>query len=278
MAMKILITGASSYVGASIYSTLKEKYSVTGTYNSHKLFPELELLDITDNGRVMKKVSAKKPDVIIHAAANASGGWCEKNPELAVAINQQGTRHIVDSANAIDSKVIFISSFAVADTASLYGRTKIASEQYVKEVEAGYVILRPSLIIGLSPNTTNDRPFNRMLRNITEGTPAVYDTSWKFQPTWLRHLDGVILGILEQEIINETIPVSVPELKTRYEIANDLPPKFGIKAKPENKHDDTPTFSEKLNKLKELKLPQYSYIQMIAGIITEIKGYLNDLK
>jgi len=276
--MKILITGASSYVGASIYSTLKEKYSVTGTYNSHKLFPELELLDITDNGRVMKKVSAKKPDVIIHAAANASGGWCEKNPELAVAINQQGTRHIVDSANAIDSKVIFISSFAVADTASLYGRTKIASEQYVKEVEAGYVILRPSLIIGLSPNTTNDRPFNRMLRNITEGTPAVYDTSWKFQPTWLRHLDGVILGILEQEIINETIPVSVPELKTRYEIANDLPPKFGIKAKPENKHDDTPTFSEKLNKLKELKLPQYSYIQMIAGIITEIKGYLNDLK
>src|SRR3989344_4062293 len=269
--MKILITGASSYVGASIYSTLKEKYSVTGTYNSHKLFPELELLDITDNGRVMKKVSAKKPDVIIHAAANASGGWCEKNPELAVAINQQGTRHIVDSANAIDSKVIFISSFAVADTASLYGRTKIASEQYVKEVEAGYVILRPSLIIGLSPNTTNDRPFNRMLRNITEGTPAVYDTSWKFQPTWLRHLDGVILGILEQEIINETIPVSVPELKTRYEIANDLPPKFGIKAKPENKHDDTPTFSEKLNKLKELKLPQYSYIQMIAGIITEIK-------
>jgi len=276
--MKILITGASSYVGASIYSTLKEKYSVTGTYNSHKLFPELELLDITDNGRVMKKVSAKKPDVIIHAAANASGGWCEKNPELAVAINQQGTRHIVDSANAIDSKVIFISSFAVADTASLYGRTKIASEQYVKEVEAGYVILRPSLIIGLSPNTTNDRPFNRMLRNITEGTPAVYDTSWKFQPTWLRHLDGVILGILEQEIINKTIPVSVPELKTRYEIANDLPPKFGIKAKPENKHDDTPTFSEKLNKLKELKLPQYSYIQMIAGIITEIKGYLNDLK
>ena len=276
--MKILITGASSYVGASIYSTLKEKYSVTGTYNSHKLFPELELLDITDNGRVMKKVSAKKPDVIIHAAANASGGWGEKNPELAVAINQQGTRHIVDSANAIDSKVIFISSFAVADTASLYGRTKIASEQYVKEVEAGYVILRPSLIIGLSPNTTNDRPFNRMLRNITEGTPAVYDTSWKFQPTWLRHLDGVILGILEQEIINKTIPVSVPELKTRYEIANDLPPKFGIKAKPENKHDDTPTFSEKLNKLKELKLPQYSYIQMIAGIITEIKGYLNDLK
>ncbi len=276
--MKILITGASSYVGASIYSTLKEKYSVIGTYNSHKLFPELEILDITDKRKPLKKVSTKKPDVIIHVAANASGGWCEKNPELAVAINQQGTRHIVDSANAIESKVIFISSFAIADTDSLYGRTKIAGEQYVKEVEAGYVILRPSLIVGLSPNTTNDRPFNRLLRNITEGTPAVYDTSWRFQPTWLRHLDEVIEEILEREIINETIPVSVPELKTRYEIANDLLPKFGIKATPENKHDSTPTFSEKLNKLKELKLPQYSYSQMISGIITEIKGYLKGLK
>src|SRR3989338_8699767 len=110
--MKILVTGASSYVGASIYTRLKSKYSVVGTYNSHKLFPELEFLDITNKKAVMDFVLAKKPDVIIHVAANASASWCEKNPEQAIAINQQGTKHIVDSANTVNSKVILISSFA----------------------------------------------------------------------------------------------------------------------------------------------------------------------
>ena len=274
MFMNILITGASSYVGASIYSRLKDKYSLVGTYHSHKLFSELESLDITNQRSVKDFILAKKPDVIIHVAANASGSWCEKNPELAIAINQSGTKYIVDSANAVNSKVILISSFAVANTDSLYGRTKIASEQYVKEVKAGYVILRPSLIVGFSPNTVNDRPFNRFLRNITEGIPAVYDTSWKFQPTWLRHLEEVIEAILEQGIINETIPVSVPELKNKYEIAKDILPQFNIDVSPEDKHDPTPTFSETLDKLEELKLPKYTYNEMIQGIVQEIKDYL----
>jgi len=272
--MKILITGASSYVGASIYARLKDKYSVVGTYKSHKLFPELEFLDITDKQGVMDFVLKKKPDVIIHVAANASGSWCEKNPEQAIAINQQGTRHIVDSANAVNSKVILISSFAIINTDSVYAHTKIASEQYVKEVKAGYIVLRPAHIVGFSPNTINDRQFNRFLKNIVEGVPAVYDTSWKFQPTWLRHLDEVIEEILKRGIINETIPVSVPELKTRYELANDILPKFNVAVTSEDKHDPTPTFSGKLNKLKELKLPQYTYDEMIVGIVQEIKDYL----
>src|SRR3989344_7132246 len=100
--MKILITGASSYVGASIYARLKEKYSVVGTYNSNKLFPEFEFLDITDKQGVMDFVLTKKPDMIIHVAANASGSWCEKTPEQAIKINQQGTKYIVDSANAVN--------------------------------------------------------------------------------------------------------------------------------------------------------------------------------
>jgi dTDP-4-dehydrorhamnose reductase len=274
--MNILITGASSYVGASIYVRLKDKYSVVGTYNSNKLFPELELLDITKEQNVRDFVLREKPDVIIHVAANASGSWCEKNPKEAVAINQQGTRYIVDSANRVNSKVILISSFAVRNTESLYSRTKIASEEYVKEVKAGYVILRPSLIIGFSPNTTNDRPFNRFLKNIIDDVPAVYDTSWKFQPTWLKHLGEVIEEILKRKIINKTIPVSVPELKTRYEIAKDILSNFNINVTPEDKHDTTPTFSENLGNLKELGMPEYTYDEMIEGIVKEIKDYLRD--
>jgi dTDP-4-dehydrorhamnose reductase len=272
--MRVLVTGASSYVGAGIYVRLKDKYSVIGTYNSNRLFPELEFLDITDKQSVMDFVLAKKPDVIIHAAANASASWCEKNPSLAIKLNEAGTKNIVDSANEVKAKIIYISSFEHANTKTLYGRTKEAGEKHVKEAKAGYVILRPCLIIGFSPNTTNDRPFNRILRNITDGVPAVYDTSWKFHPTWLKHINEIIEQILKKGIINETIPISVPESKTRYDVAKDILAEFGIAVTPEDKHDAAPTISEKLDKLKELGLPQYTYSEMIAGIVQEIKDHL----
>lgn len=275
--MKILVTGASSYAGAAIYQALKSNFDVVGTYNSNQLFPELQLLDIADKEKVRGLVSLVKPDVIVHAAANASASWCEKNPELAVAINQEGTRNIVEAANELESRVIFISSMAVASD-SLYGRTKVKSEEYVKQTRAGYVILRPSLIIGLSPNTENDRPFNRLLKNITENTPAVYDTSWKFQPTWLRHLNEVVEETIRRQISGEIIPVSVPELKTRFDIARDLLSDFGIKAVPEDKQSTEPVLLDDLIKLRSLHLPVYSYKEMIEGIKAEIRDYLNSLK
>jgi dTDP-4-dehydrorhamnose reductase len=276
--MKILITGASSYVGARIYSDLKKKYDVIGTYYSNKLFPELKLLDIRDKGQVKALVDSVKPDFIVHVAANPNARWCEANSDQAIAINEDGTKNIVDAANKANSKVIFISSFAIANQDSVYARTKIESEKIVKKVKAGYVILRPSLIVGFSPNTTNDRPFNRILKNITEKTLAVYDTSWKFQPTYLRHLDEVIEAIIKRGIINQTIPVSVPESTTRFDLANDILSEFKVKVTSEDKHDTQPVVLDDLAKLKELNLPRYSYAKMILEIKKEIGAYLKKAK
>jgi dTDP-4-dehydrorhamnose reductase len=271
--MRILIIGASSYVGARIYSYLKGKYQTTGTYFSNRLFPELEYLDITSNDDVIKFVKKNKPNFIIHVAANASASWCENNSEKAVSINEEGTRYIVDAANSINSKVIFISSFEHSNDKTLYGRTKEHSEDYVKQTKAGYVILRPSLIIGLSPNTTNDRPFNRLLKNITQHTPGVYDASWRFHPTWLRHIVEIIDLVIAKGIINEIIPISVPEIKTRYDIARDLLSDFGINPTPDYPKSVAPLISEDLSDLIRLKLPKYSYTQMINGIKQELKAF-----
>ncbi|MBN2459634.1 NAD(P)-dependent oxidoreductase [Candidatus Woesearchaeota archaeon] len=272
--MNILITGASSYVGASIYSRLREKYSVVGTYHSNKLFPELEFLDITNQKNVEEFVNSKKPDVVIHVAANPNSSWCEKNPDEAVKINQESTRYLVDSANRINAKFIFISSYAVINHKSVYAKTKIESEKIVKNTKAGYIILRPAHIVGYSPNTENDRQFNRFLRNLVEKTPAIYDTSWKFQPTYLKHITDIILKILKLNIWNEAFEVAVPELKSRYDLAKDILSPFGVDVKPENKNDNSPIFNADLSKLKKLGLPAYTYDEMIKGIVQEVKDYL----
>lgn len=267
---EVLITGASSYVGARLYHDLREKFEVVGTYHNTRLSDALVPLDTTDPRAVKKLVAEIQPSTIVHAAANASAKSCEDHPEEARVLNEEATRFIVDAARSVNAGVIYISSFAALDTSNVYGQTKLTSEEIVKELDR-WVILRPSLVIGFSPNTTNDRPFNRLLKNIDEGTPAVYDTSWKFQPTYLGHISEVITLIIDKRINAETIPIAVAALKSRFDIAKDILGEFGIEVIPEDKHDQTPVLEDDLSKLKELGLPLYQYEQVIRACIDEIK-------
>lgn len=268
--MRILITGASSYVGARIYLDLRDKYDVVGTYNKNRLSKDFVKLDITDRDETLRVVKDIKPDLIIHVAANPNARWCEANPDACIELNATGTKNVVDAADAVDAKVIYISSLS-AMVPTIYGKSKLAGEKFVEKAKAGFVILRPALIIGFSPNTTSDRPFNRLLKNLDEGMPAVYDTSWRFQPTWLGHISEVIQMIIKKDITGETIPIAVPEFKNRFEVARDILSHFDVEVTPKDLSDTTPVITVKQDKLKELGLPAYDYSEILAKIIKEIE-------
>ena len=271
MKERILIIGASSYVGARLYYDLKQKYDETvGTYNNTKLSDAFLHLDTTKKDEVKKLINKVHPSRIVHVAANASAKWCEAHPNEAIALNEEATRAVVEAAKAVDAGVIFISSFSAMDTSNVYGRTKAESEKSIQEMSR-WIILRPSLIIGYSPNTANDRPFNRFLKNIDQRTPAVYDTSWKFQPSYLRHISEIIALVIEEGINAQTIPIAVSDLKSRFDIARDILTKFNIQVTSEDKQDKTSVLKDDLSKLKELGLPIYRYDEVIKNCIEEIK-------
>ncbi len=269
--MKILLTGASSYVGARLYLDLSRDFEVIGTCHSTKLSSSFVELDITDAAALEDIVRQFQPEIIIHAAANANARWCEANPELAISLNQTATQNLVSVANKHKEKIILISSYAAINPINVYGKTKAQSEEYVESTSAGFAVLRPSLIIGMSPNTINDRPFNRILKNLDQGTKAEYDTSWKFQPSHLGHISEVIRIIIQKEIWNEIISIAVQELKSRFDIASDILSQFGVSVVPFDAHDTTPIIEGDLGRLKKLKLPQYSYREIIDKIVQEIK-------
>lgn len=270
--MKILIIGASSYVGARLYFDLKNQYEVTGTYAHARLSDKFIYLDITNTKEVDQVISTNKPDIIIHAANNANARWCEANPKEAVLLNQTATQFIVGAANKIQAKVIYISSFAVHNDTNIYGKTKKESEIITKQTKGGYLILRPSFILGYSPNTVNDRPFNRLLKNLDSGTPALYDTSWKFYPTYIGHLSKIIDECIQKNIWNETIPVAIPELHTRFDTAKDILTPFNVRVSAIDNHDTLPLTEENFTILEKLHLSTYSYDIMIRKIIEEIKN------
>lgn len=273
MQKDILITGASGYVGARLYYDLsKEKFKVSGTYNSQQLSEEFEKLDITDKDAVRALVRLHKPAYIVHSAANASSGSCNKNPVSAILTNEKGTQNIVDAANEEGTTVIYISALVAEYQHSIYEQTKYKGEELVRGAKAGYIILRPSVVYGMSSNTTTDKPFNQILRNIDGKYPKTYDASWLFQPTWIGHISEIIAVIIDRDVRNQEIPVIVPENRSKFAIANDLLQKFGIRpdAVSEKSHRESKSYSTE--SLKALGLPTHHYNEIIDRIAEEIKN------
>lgn len=162
----ILVLWASSYLWARIYRDIKEIFEeVTWTYFWNKIFPELDFLDLTDQSSVELYLTRKKPSIIIHCASNANAKWCSENPEKATLLNITSTKYIVDICKSIKCSLVYISSIAYYFE-SLYAESKRLSENYITQSNLQFLILRPSLILGASPNTDNDRPHNRFLKTI----------------------------------------------------------------------------------------------------------------
>ncbi len=178
--MKILLIGASSYVGARIYFDLKDKFKIIGTYNKNPLLKTFVRLDITDRNDVLKVFNEIKPEIVIHVANYPSPRSAVNNEDNFIKLNDVGTTNVVESANEIGAKLIFISSQAANNATDIYGKLKAKSEELVTKTKAGYLIFRPSMIVGFSPNTTNPRPFNRILKCLDDrGTTSEFDTSFK---------------------------------------------------------------------------------------------------
>ena len=90
--MKILLTGASSYVGARLFFDLSKQFDIIGTFHGNKLSPKFIPLDITNPREITQTISEQKPNVIIHVAADANPRTCAANPEAAITLNQTSTK------------------------------------------------------------------------------------------------------------------------------------------------------------------------------------------
>jgi nucleoside-diphosphate-sugar epimerase len=182
--LKILLTGASGFVGSHILDSLRQRGLDTALLlrpTSNKRFitshlPNVEVRpgsigDPESLGRAMAGITH-----VIHCAgatkAARAAGFCE--------VNQAGTRNVVSAINGQAGRVqrlVHISSLAAAGPAprerpareenepqpvSEYGKSKLAGELEVKNhCRADYVILRPPAVYG-----PRDAEFLRLFRAV----------------------------------------------------------------------------------------------------------------
>jgi dTDP-4-dehydrorhamnose reductase len=166
---RILVTGASGFLGRYVALALKDLYAVLGTYLSQAVgldTCELTRLDLTEAEAVHATLREFRPDVVVHTAALADVDACERYPDAAHRINVQGTEAIAQAAVAVGARLIYISTDQVYDGVKryydeadvpqplmVYGWTKLEGERRAAAICRDTVILRLALMYGWGSST-----------------------------------------------------------------------------------------------------------------------------
>ena len=153
---KILITGAKGQLGSDLLIELN-KMGYNNVYGIDK-----DILDLTNELKVMEFITEFSPDVIIHCAAWTNVDKAEENKDLVYDINVNGTKYIASAALRLDAKLILISTEYVFDGSgdipfkttdkknplSIYGKSKSEAEDIVINNMDKYFIVRISGAFG----------------------------------------------------------------------------------------------------------------------------------
>jgi len=125
-----------------------------------------ERLDITQSDQVRDVLSKAVPDLVVHCAAWTDVDGCEREPDRAYQVTAEGTRILAEVAAQIGSPLVYISTDFVFDGTkpepyneddspnpiNVYGRTKLAGEEYVRDICRKHYIIRTAWLFGLSLN------------------------------------------------------------------------------------------------------------------------------
>lgn len=168
---KLLITGASGFLGSRIAEYFREKYDI--------ITPSHNEMDITDETSVEQIFAKYKPDIVIHCAAQSNVAYCEEHPDETWKINVDGSVIIAKAALKHNTKCIMCSSDQVyfgskinevhSESEDLtpfnqYGKQKLSAEKMCLEINKDTVMLRLPWMYDV--NTKSDKEHSDFIRTI----------------------------------------------------------------------------------------------------------------
>lgn len=136
--MRVVITGSTGRLGRDLMvAATRSGHQVVGLSRG-----EADPCDLTDRHQAFDRITAWKPDLVIHAAGATDVDACERDPATAHLLNVDATQHVVDAAAAAGAHLVYLSTNHVFDgtsdqparetdtpnPCSVYAATKLAGE------------------------------------------------------------------------------------------------------------------------------------------------------
>lgn len=153
--MRVLITGAWGQLGQELMRAYADA-QVLGLGSVE--------MDVTRASHVKAAIADWRPDVVLHGAAYTNVDGCEADPDRAFRVNALGTRNVALGCQAAGAVLVYLSSDYVFDgekvgtpyteydrpnPRSVYGLSKLAGEEYVRDLLDRFFIVRTAWLHGL---------------------------------------------------------------------------------------------------------------------------------
>lgn len=160
---KIIVTGCDGQLGRAVNRVFAkdEHYELVNTDINADI-----KLDITDIDEVVRLAKEVKPYAVVNCAAYTAVDRQESDEDLSFKINAIGPRNLAIAASELGARLVHISTDYVfsGDAAkpyreydetgpvSVYGRTKLCGEQFVRQFASGYYMIRTAWLYGDGKN------------------------------------------------------------------------------------------------------------------------------
>ena len=166
---KLLVTGASGFLGWHLCQIAREEWEVCGTYFSQEIeIPGVDLaqVDLRDVGELKAYFDRIRPDAVIHAAARSKPNFCQTHPEESYRTNVTVSADIAQLCAEASIPCVFTSTDLVFDglnppyretdpvcPVNVYGQQKVAAETEILSRHPQAVVCRMPLMFGTVPPT-----------------------------------------------------------------------------------------------------------------------------
>ena len=156
---KIWVCGSRGQIGQAVNDVVdKLEFEMLDT--------DMDDLDVTDTDEVLRFGEMNRPDIIINCSGMTDIEACEENPSMAYKVNALGARNLAIVASKMQAKMVQLSTddvfdgkstapyteFDVTNPVTVYGKSKLAGENYVKEFTSKHFIVRSTWVYGKGSN------------------------------------------------------------------------------------------------------------------------------
>lgn len=236
---KLLITGASGFLGWHLCQLAKQEWEIYGTYLSHPLeIPGIKMLkvNLTDFRELQRIFSDVKPTAVIHTAAHSQPNFCQTHPEESHAINVTASCNIAGLCADDSIPCAFTSTDLVFDglnapyresdfvcPVNLYGEQKAIAEAGMLERYPMTAVCRMPLMFGAAKSFI--QPFIQTLQ--AEKELNLFVDEFRTPVSGKTAAKGLLLAL---EKVNGIIHLGGKERISRYDFGKILVEVFQLPA------------------------------------------------